>query len=99
MAALLADVDADAHSFVAVVFDSLDLAAANRDALSKALARFGFGRRGAALTRVIEYVAGNLPENVRRMGEFVAGQDVFRNLNSEAACRRQVGRNAAQGNV
>ena len=64
VAALLADVDADAHALVTVVLDGLDLAAANRDALAEALAGFGFGGSGTALARVVKHVAGNLSKGI-----------------------------------
>ena len=60
MAALLADVDGDAHALVAVVLDGLDLSATHGDSLAEALAHLGLGGGGAAVAGVCEDIAGNL---------------------------------------
>ncbi len=75
MAALLADVNRDAHALVAVVFDGFDLAAAHGHALPEALAHLGLGGGGAAVAGIIEDIAGNLLERGGFVGEFGAGHD------------------------
>ena len=56
MAALLADIDRDAHGLVAVVFDGVDLAATHDHRLPIALRGIGFALRRPPLRRPGEHI-------------------------------------------
>ena len=69
MAALLADVHRHPHAFVTVVFDVLDLAPADGDALAEPFAHFGLGSARSLGLGVIEHGLGDLPELIEAVGE------------------------------
>ena len=67
--ALLTDIDRHAETFVAVVLDGLDFAAAHGDRLPETFAHFGFRRSRATRLRVVERRARDFAQLLGGVGE------------------------------